>query len=344
MPDADADAEVVVVGAGVMGLATARALAQAGRDVAVVEQFEIGHDRGSSHGTSRIFRLSYPQVRWVRLAQEALPLWRELEAECGEALLELHGSLDLGDWRADHDALAACGAAFEILDAADIDRRFPIRVAAGTRGLLQPDAGIVLAEKAMRALQVGAEADGARVLRGTRAETVEERDGRVHVAGLTARAAVVTAGAWVSTLVELDVTVTREVVIYFRFDEPFPSLIDRAKGDTFGRLGYGLVAPGIGVKAGLHHSGPVADPDERGKPDPRSIERVIAWAAGRFRGLDPLPVRAETCLYTNRSDEEFVLERRGRIVVGSACSGHGFKFAPLVGRKLAALANEALAL
>ena len=93
------DVEIVVVGAGVMGLATARELARAGRAVALVEQFRVGHARGSSHGRSRIFRLSYPDARWVRLAQEAVPLWGELEAEAGETLIERYGSLDLGDWR-----------------------------------------------------------------------------------------------------------------------------------------------------------------------------------------------------------------------------------------------------
>ena len=83
------DTEVVVIGAGVMGLAAARALAQAGRDVVVCEQFELGHARGSSHGSSRIVRLSYPDERWVRFAQETFPLWRELEAECGVPLLDL---------------------------------------------------------------------------------------------------------------------------------------------------------------------------------------------------------------------------------------------------------------
>src|ERR687896_5427 len=92
------DAQVIVVGAGVMGLAAARALALEGRDVLVLEQFELNHDRGSSHGTSRIFRFSYPDETWVRLAQESLPLWRELEAEAGHALLEQLGSLDFGDW------------------------------------------------------------------------------------------------------------------------------------------------------------------------------------------------------------------------------------------------------
>jgi len=71
--------KVAVVGAGVMGLATARALAQRGHDVTVYEQFEVGHERGSSHGTSRIFRLSYDDEYWIRLAQRSYELWRELE-------------------------------------------------------------------------------------------------------------------------------------------------------------------------------------------------------------------------------------------------------------------------
>ena len=108
-----------------MGLATARALAQAGRDVVVCEQFELGHARGSSHGSSRIVRLSYPDERWVRFAQETFPLWRELEAESGRRLLELHGTLDLGDWEPNRDALAACGAPFEVLDAGQIEQ--PVR-------------------------------------------------------------------------------------------------------------------------------------------------------------------------------------------------------------------------
>ena len=86
--------DVVVVGGGVMGLASAWALARAGRDVTVLEQFEIGHTYGSSHGASRIFRFAYSETEWVALAQEALPLWRELEVESGAELLSLTGLLD----------------------------------------------------------------------------------------------------------------------------------------------------------------------------------------------------------------------------------------------------------
>src|SRR5438552_16206003 len=109
-------ADVVVVGAGVMGLAAARALARAGREPLVLEQFRVGHTHGSSHGATRIFRLAYEESEWVRLAQEALPLWRELEAESGETLLELTGLVDLLDDPARLTAtLDAAGTTYEPL-------------------------------------------------------------------------------------------------------------------------------------------------------------------------------------------------------------------------------------
>ena len=109
-----------------MGLATARALSRAGREVVVYEQFEHGHARGSSHGRSRIFRLAYSEPHWVRLAQEALAGWRELEAESGERLLELTGLIeivtDLGESSA--AALDACHIAWKRLGREDVERRF----------------------------------------------------------------------------------------------------------------------------------------------------------------------------------------------------------------------------
>src|SRR3954449_100025 len=97
--------DVAIIGAGIMGLATAHALKRAGRDVVVYEQFERGHSRGSSHGATRIFRLAYAEPAWVRLAQEALGGWRELERESGETLLELNGLLEVVDDVADSSAV-----------------------------------------------------------------------------------------------------------------------------------------------------------------------------------------------------------------------------------------------
>ena len=327
------DTEVVVVGAGVMGLATARALAQAGRDVVVCEQFELGHERGSSHGSSRIVRLSYPDERWVRLAQETFPLWRKLETESGRRLLTLHGTLDLGDWEPNRDALAACGAPFEVLDAGQIEQRFGILADPGESGLLQADGGIVHADEAVAAF-----ADGLDVREHVRVETVDEDGDGVTTGGVRARVAVVTAGAWAPKLVGVDATPTVETVTYFDLGRPTPSVIDTTTG---ARHGYALASPGDSVKAGLHQSGRPVDPDEPGVPDRELSARTAAWVERRFPGSGP-PRKTETCLYTIRENDEFLLERRGRIVVGSPCSGHGFKFAPVVGQRLASLALELL--
>src|SRR5882672_9510915 len=182
-------ADVAIIGAGVMGLATARALSRAGRDVVVYEQFEPGHVRGSSHGRSRIFRLAYAEPEWIRLAQEALAGWRELEAEAGERLLELNGLIeivtDLGESSA--AALEACGIVWQRLDRDEVERRFPLRLPRGSFGVLQPEAGIVRAERALAAFARG----------------IDVRYG-VHVASptdLDAACVVVTAGAWVNDLI-----------------------------------------------------------------------------------------------------------------------------------------------
>ena len=105
---------------------------------------------------------------------------------------------------------------------------------------------------------------------------------------------------------------------------------------------YSLADPKHGLKVGAHHAGPEADPNVPGEPEPELIDRITAWARKTYRLADPDPVASETCMYTTTADETFILERRGRIVVGSPCSGHGFKFAPVTGTRLAALAAEAL--
>ena len=345
VPGRSLDAEVIIIGAGVMGLATAHALARAGREVLVLEQFDLQHDRGSSHGTSRIFRLSYPNADWVRLAQEALPLWRDLEAECGEVLLELHGSIDVGAWQANQDALAACGATFELLAAAEAEERFGLRLKPGEPALFQPEGGIALADRTGRALARLARENGCCIREQTRVVAVRDSGREVEVEledeVVHAGAAVVTAGAWAPRLVDLDAVPTRETTAYFSSDRAVPALIDATlDGQVWG---YSLAAPGVGTKAGLHKAGPAADPDEAGEPDERAAFAAGEWLAERFPSVSFERVGMETCLYTNLPEDRFRLERRGRIVVGSPCSGHGFKFAPLIGHRLATLATKALA-
>ncbi|TML10154.1 MAG: FAD-dependent oxidoreductase [Actinobacteria bacterium] len=288
-----------------MGLATGRALKHRGHDVVVYEQFEPGHKRGSSHGRSRIFRLAYGEEEYVRLAQEALGLWRELEAETGETLLELNGLLEIVRTLEESTAhtLEACGVEWHRLDGDEAERRYPVRVPEGSFAVLQPEAGILRADKALSAF----------------ARDLDVRYGtRVHPDELDADVVCVTAGSWVNELLEepLPVKVTRETVCYFRPENgrPIPSLVS-FKPDSHTHDMYSLADPVHGLKVGAHHAGPEVDPNEPGEPEARLIEQIANWA------------------------QAFVLERRGRLVIGSACSGHGFKFAPAIGRRLAALAT-----
>ena len=329
-------AEVVVVGAGIMGSATAYALAREGRDVVLLEQFRVGHEHGSSHGRSRIVRLAYPEVEFVELAREAFVSWRELEQESGQELLELNGLLELveSSKQSTRDALAAAGVEYELVDSDGARSRWPVGVPDGWTALFQPEAGIVRADLAHRSFVDGALAHGARLEEDTRVESLDELDAKVVV---------VTVGPWVrSFFPDLPVRTTRETVAYFRREgDPLP-VVARLDPDTRGHLIYSLHDPLHGLKAGVHHAGATVGPDEPGGPDPAVVERVAEWVARTYPDADPDPVAVETCMYTTTADEHFILERRGKVVIGSPCSGHGFKFAPTIGSRLAALAADIL--
>jgi sarcosine oxidase len=325
---------VAVVGAGIMGSAAARALVAAGHEVTLFEQFRVGHERGSSHGRSRIVRLAYPEVEFVELAKEAFDGWRELEQESGKELLELNGLLELVEdpAQSSRDALEAAGAEYDLLDADVARRRWPVGVPDGWTALFQPEAGIVRADLAHRALVDSGVAHGVRLEEGTRVESLDD---------VEAEAIVVTAGPWVTQLVpDLPVRTTRETVAYFRRDgDPLPSVV-QLDPETRGHAMYSLHDPRHGLKAGAHHAGASVNPDDPGEADPALVQRIAEWVARTYPDADPDPVAAETCMYTTTADEHFILERRGRVVIGSACSGHGFKFAPAIGTRLAALAAQ----
>jgi sarcosine oxidase len=347
--------DVVVVGAGVMGLATARALAREGRSVAVLEQFELGHSRGSSHGTSRIFRLSYADPAFARKALDTLPLWRDLEAEVGETLLVTTGSLDVGGDLTDYQAtLTENGVATEMLDGRRLASRFPGLRLPDDEALFHAAGGFLRADRVVGALRRSAANHGAAIQSETKvldlelAEdgvVLESTDGR-----LEARAVVVAAGAWAKDIlsglgIDLPVRVSRQTVAHFRLPagNGLPTVIDRGNPPSPELEAYALPSPGIGLKAGVHRWGQETDPDAIGAPDPAAAEAAAEWVRDRYDVASRKPVQVETCLYTTTEDESFVIERHGRVVVCSACSGHGFKFTPEIGRQAAALALDALA-
>jgi sarcosine oxidase len=316
--------KVAVVGAGVMGCATAWALRGRGAEVSVHEQFELDHARGSSHGRTRIFRISYPDPKWIRFAQEAYAGWKELDPD----LLGLYGLVELvaDPGLTSARALDECGVPYRLLDR-DEARALGASPPEGWSALYLADAGVVFADRARHAFL---EAAGVEVETNRRVESADELDADVVV---------LTTGSWIRDFVpDLPVTVTRETLAYFRREGPPPPSIVDLNAETGGHGMYSLYDPAHGLKAGAHHAGADADPDVLGEPDPAIVERISSWVRERFPDVDPEPLGAQTCLYTTTADEQFILERRGRIVIGSACSGHGFKFAPAVGRRLAELA------
>jgi sarcosine oxidase len=138
------------------------------------------------------------------------------------------------------------------------------------------------------------------------------------------------------------VRTTRETVAYFRREgDPLPSVV-HLDPETRGHAMYSLHDPVHGLKAGAHHAGAAVDPEGPAEPDAALVERIAGWVAHTYPDADPEPVGTDTCMYTTTADEHFILERRGKVVIGSPCSGHGFKFAPAIGTRLAALAADIL--
>lgn len=348
--------DAVVVGGGAMGTAAAWALARRGRSTLLLERFRIGHDRGSSHGATRIFRFSYHHPDYVRMAQAARDRWRELEATAGETLLHVTGGLDVGPGATvAAEALGQAGMPFEWLQPERVVERWPGLIARpGEQVLFQAGAGVLTAERAVLAMARAARAAGAEIREESPAQAILPGDDGVEVrtaAGFVrAGVAVTAAGAWMPSLmapagIDVPLEVTREQVTHFERASPgaLPTVIDWSVPDDPGPARYAVpdpTRPGT-IKLGEHRSGPVVDPDTRTfDPDPDAVARVKAWATRRFAGLRP--TGSETCLYTTTPDEDFVLDRMGPVVVGSACSGHGFKFAPAIGTRLAAMAADIL--
>src|SRR4051812_13440142 len=334
--------DVAVVGAGAAGSAAARSIAERGRSCVLLERFEPGHAEGSSHGSARIFRLAYHHPDYVRMALLAREAWRELESASGTELLTATGGIDIGP-RAEEaaGALEAAGVEHEWLSAEEVSERWPSLKPPSGRVLFQADAGVCAADLALETLVGLARKAGAEIRANTEVEAIlAGADGaeiRTSEGTLHADAVVVAAGGWNGPLlaragIQLPLTVTLEQVLYRERTDaaPLPTVIEWT---TPAR--YALADPRTNVlKAGEHHARRVvAAEDLRHDVDGGSIERVTAWIAERF-GDDGGNASTETCLYTNTPDEDFVIDRIGPVVVSSACSGHGFKFTPLIGAVL----------
>ncbi|HEV7206541.1 MAG TPA: FAD-dependent oxidoreductase [Jatrophihabitans sp.] len=348
-----ADDPVVIVGAGLMGAASAWALARQGRPVVVLEQYTAGHDRGSSHGSARIVRRAYGDELYTRLTGQAFELWRELENVSQTPLLRMLGGLDFGPERhvptvAEH--LRTNGVPHEVLPAIEAERRWPGMRFSGDV-IFHPEAGTVDSAAAVETMLAEAEKHGALVRRSTAVQAIRPGDGHADVVcadGSTLRGSTVVAaaGAWVSSLVGglVDLPalrVTRQQVFHFpRLDPaapPWPSVIHEEVRPIYHLAGGRDGGSEDDRKIAEHDGGVVAEAGTTGPVLDESRDRVVAYVREWLPGLDPTPRREATCLYTQTPSEDFLLDRAGSLVVCSPCSGHGAKFAPLIGELVASL-------
>ncbi len=355
----------MIIGCGAAGLATARELAGRGRSVIGLDRFEHGHIRGSSHGTERIVRMAYADPVHVQMAVAALDGWERLERDADVTLLTPTGGLDAGAPE-ELDAIAAhctaAGVTTERLTAAEATSRFSGRSGPWFRFdsdvLYQPRTWTVNADLSLVALRMLAERSGADIRAAcgvTSIDGVNDQDGGVvvHHRGGRIRAdrCVITAGAWggdpwIGAALGGHATmpamrVTQELVVFFEFrdrrssDAPFPTFIIREDPSV-----YGLPTPDGLLKVGEHHSGVVIDPDAPlDEVDTAARDRLLEWVRTRLPAVVPTPVDSTTCLYAAYPDDMFVMDRAGPVVIGLGFSGHGFKFVPEIGRRLADLAD-----
>jgi sarcosine oxidase len=340
------DSEFVIVGGGLLGLAAGAVLTRRGRQVTVLEQATVGHPGGGSKGSCRIFRLGYPDPEYVALARRAGQLWTELAQSREAQLLRPAPHLTFGsELDAVRQAMLDAGAPCELLPAGEATRRYP-GVAVPGPVLHEPGSAVIDADAALRAL-----AAAVPDLRERTRVTRIRDDGRratvsTDAGSLSCRAVILCAGPWTAGLLATATTTvpsvaSQEQVAYLASADGaapgLPILIEHG-----GRGFYGLPVPGAPLyKTGFHHTGPPADPDHQDlHPDP-GLARDLADSVRRhLPRLSPRPVSLERCIYDNSPDEDFVIGRTGNVIIGCGTSGHGFKFGPLLGGWLAALATE----
>jgi sarcosine oxidase len=353
-------ADVAIVGLGAMGSAAAWQLAARGRKVIGFDRFRPPHGMGSSTGRSRIIREAYYESPlYVPLVRRAWELWELLERRSGRRLYRPTGGLTIGPFDGSMvQGVLATAEAYSLelqsLSAEEIADRFPIfRPDRHLTGLLESRAGVLFPEDCISAMLHEAEHAGATLLFDEPIERWESAGGgfvvRSRHGEYQADQIILAAGAWMATdllTLRLPLTVARQIVFWmtpkgsrerFLADRCPLWLWQTRRGPVF----YGFPDLGEGPKVGRHHGGPAttADAVQREVAAEESRE-VLAFLRGAVPGLAGAVADARVCLYTNTPDEHFILDQHpivGGAWIASPCSGHGFKFAPVIGEILADL-------
>jgi sarcosine oxidase len=362
---------VIVIGLGAMGSAVVRRLAQRGLRVIGIDRHHPPHDRGSTHGDTRITRLAIGEgSEYAPLVRRSHELWRELEAETGATLMRQVGGLVIGDaddlFLAETRANASLhGIAHENLTHRALVERFPMFAApAGTEAYLEPEAGLLHPEAAVEAQLSLARNAGAELRLGAEVQSfhsdldgvsVTTTEGTLHGGEL-----VLCAGAWISRLLPeyADLfAVHAQLLHWFPIRQGYeelramPIFIWEIPGerDAFTHLSggfYGFPAidgPTGGIKLATERYEEPADPDETlaAATGAREAARLHEEYLGRlFPWVDATPLRTASCLYTNTRGSRFLIgphPERPHVTVVAACSGHGFKHSPAIGEAITQL-------
>jgi sarcosine oxidase len=356
--------DVIVVGVGGMGGAAVDHLARRGCRVLGLERFDVPNEMGSSHGFTRIIRLAYYEhSSYVPLLRRAYELWRELEANAGEQLLHVTGSIDAGPEASFVFAgsLQSCldhGLEHEVVDARELGRRYPgYRLPPETLALIQPEGGFLLPERCIVAHVERAHANGAEVRARERVLEWEATAGggvrvRSDRGAYEAGRLVLAAGAWMDELARLGpdlVAAERQVLAWLQPQRP--ELFAPERFPVFnlvveeGRY-YGFPVFAVpGFKVGrYHHLEERVDPDAVEREPTAADEEVLRGFAGRyFPDGAGATMALKVCLFENSPDEHFVLDLHpdyAQVVVAGGFSGHGFKFCSVVGEIVADLALD----
>lgn len=351
-----------VIGGGVMGAAAAYALARRGARVTLFEQFASGHDRGSSHGATRLFRTAYfEHPDYVPLLKRAAALWRDLERESGETLLELCGVLMAGSpvsalIAGTRNAAEIHGLPLEVLSRAEAAKRAPwLSPGNDMEVMIEPDAGFVYADRARAAFLRGAQAAGAEIHYQTPVRGLRFGGARVELATLHGKLLfdriVAAPGAYAAELLGSAGARVKPLRKTLFWTSPGETRLTLANGflpfaveEADGRFFYGFPAVDAdGVKCGEHTGGAaVSDPrDEAPEAAAKARNDMEAFLERRAPGLKPAVSKQQSCVYEMSRDEHFIIDRHpddGRVAFAIGHSGHGFKFAPVIGDALADLA------
>jgi sarcosine oxidase len=362
--------DVIVVGLGAMGAAALHHLAARGVRALGIERFGIAHDQGSSGGETRLIRKAYfEHLDYVPLLERAYELWRALEDEAGQTLLHEVGTVYIGPPEGEVVAgsrLAAArhGLALDELDDHALAAEFPqFRRPEGYAALFEPDAGFLLSAQAIRAHVEGALVRGADVVVGERVVGWRAWRGGVEVitdrASYSAGSLVLAAGSWSGQLLAdlgISLTVTRQPLFWTQPADPAQFALGRCPcwavqmaerpGMYYGFPGLpARLSAQLGAKLAHHLAGEPVDPDVARQPAEREeFEAVLAAVTPAIPGLAGPMTGSKVCMYTLSADGHFVVDvhpAHPNVAFGCGFSGHGFKFATVMGEALADLALSA---